>query len=384
MLQLINLFIEQGYTVHFGTSALEGPHSVDLASLGVVLDEIKLNDPSFDTYIKSLNPDVVMFDRFVMEEHYGWRIVEHCPQAIRILDTEDLHFLRKARETSIKKHGDLSQTDLFTEAAKRELASIMRCDLSLIISEFEVALLTATFGIPSALLQYLPFMVDDNKIESGKGYEFRSGFMTIGNYHHLPNVNSVLYLKNVIWPRIKSKLPSATLSVYGNYAGQQITQLHNDKEKFLIKGWAPSVEEAMKSARVCLAPLRYGAGLKGKILDAMIHGTPIVTTSIGAEGMYGSFKSQMPVSNDEDQIATMAVELHEDSEKWNTARDVGFEIIDHRFRRSKVQASFIEQLTQLQSRLIHHRKQNFLGQVFQHHTLQATRYMSRWIEEKNR
>jgi len=80
----------------------------------------------------------------------------------------------------------------------------------------------------------------------------------------------------------------------------------------------------------------------------------------------------------------MAVELHEDSEKWNTARDVGFEIIDHRFRRSKVQASFIEQLTQLQSRLIHHRKQNFLGQVFQHHTLQATRYMSRWIEEKNR
>jgi len=95
-----------------------------------------------DRYIKSLNPDVVMFDRFVMEEHYGWRIVEHCPQAIRILDTEDLHFLRKARETSIKKHGDLSQTDLFTEAAKRELASIMRCDLSLIISEFEVALLT--------------------------------------------------------------------------------------------------------------------------------------------------------------------------------------------------------------------------------------------------
>jgi len=384
MLQLIDLFIEQGYTVRFATSALQGPHSADLAVLGVIVDEIKLNDPSFDTYIKTLMPDVVMFDRFVMEEHYGWRVAEQCPAAVRILDTEDLHLLRKAREESIKKHGDLSMTDVFSETAKRELASIMRCDISLIISEFELALLTTTFGLPKSLLAYLPFMVEDFEMEDDGNFDDRNGFMTIGNYHHAPNVDSVLYLHKVIWPRIRTTLPSATLSVYGNYAGQQITQLHNEKMGFLIKGWAPSVEEAMQSARVCLAPLRYGAGLKGKILDALTYGTPVVTTPIGAEGMYGSLKSQMIVHSDEDQIASAAVDLHQNTQKWNQVRNIGFEIVRKRFNKVKVQSSFIAQLERLQSRLVHHRKQNFLGQVFQHHTLQTTRYMSRWIEEKGR
>ena len=74
----------------------------------------------FDEYILDLGPDVILFDRFVIEEHYGWRVAKHCPQALTILDTEDLHFLRKARELSIKKAGDLSDVDLYKDATKRE------------------------------------------------------------------------------------------------------------------------------------------------------------------------------------------------------------------------------------------------------------------------
>jgi len=266
MLQLISIFQQEGYKIHFATSALLNPRSVDLGALNIALDVIKLNDPSFDSYIKNLNPDIVMYDRFVIEEHYGWRVAKHCPNAIRILDTEDLHFLRKAREAAIKKEGNLNNVDLYTDQSKRELASIMRCDISLIISKYEHKLLIDTFNVSESQLLYIPFLVEYvPDLSDFKSYEDRTGFMTIGNLLHTPNVDSVLYLKKEIWPRIRKQLPDAKLSVYGNYAPQQINELHNEKEGFLIKGWAPSVAEVMSDARVCLAPIRFGAGLKGKL-----------------------------------------------------------------------------------------------------------------------
>ena len=98
MMQLISIFKENGFEITFASAAQDSDFMIDLAEFGVIKRSIELNSSSFDDFIKELNPDVVLFDRFMIEEQFGWRVIENCPKAIRILDTEDLHFLRKARE----------------------------------------------------------------------------------------------------------------------------------------------------------------------------------------------------------------------------------------------------------------------------------------------
>jgi len=384
MLQLIALFQEEGYIIHFATSALQNPRSVDLNSIDVTLDIIQLNHSSFDSYIIDLGPDVVLYDRFVIEEHYGWRVAQCCPSALRILDTEDLHFLRKARELSIKSSGDLSSVDLYTDATKREIASIMRCDLSLIISSYEMNLLTETFCISNSILHYLPFMLEESpKFPELKSFDERVGFMTIGNLFHAPNIDSVLYLKKYIWPEIRKQLPTVSLSIYGNYAPQQINVLHNEKEGFLIKGWASSVKEVMSAAKVCLAPIRFGAGLKGKLFDAMIYGLPVVTTSIGGEGLYRDKKLEF-LANTTEEFIQLSVSLYNSESLWEKNQGIGLQVLKDNYLKSDHAPNFKNLISTLMNSIDVHRKQNFMGQVLQHQTMQATRYMSKWIEEKNK
>ena len=385
MLQLIEMFISHGYAITFASSASSSEKSFNLDSLGVANQKITINDSSFDDFVRQLNPTLVLFDRFITEEQFAWRVTQSCPKALKILDTEDLHFLRKARQQALKNATDVKDSNLFTETAKREIASILRCDLSLIISEFEMKLLTDTFAVPKEILYYLPFMVTKLPDSSNfPEFEQRTNFMTIGNLLHGPNVDSVLYLKKEIWPLIKKQLPQAQLYIYGNYAPQHILELHNQKQGFYIMGWADSVAHVMQKARVCLAPLRFGAGLKGKLLDAMLYGTPGVTTSIGAEGMYGDLPMPGVIADTPERFAEHSVAIYSNKIKWQENAQRGVEIIKERYNSKAISRDFMTRLDALKTNLKLHRQAHFVGQILQHHSLQASKYLSKWIEEKNK
>ncbi|MFT5762054.1 MAG: spore coat polysaccharide biosynthesis predicted glycosyltransferase SpsG, partial [Polaribacter sp.] len=123
MLQLIELLLQQNYAITFATTTQKTDKAFDLKSIGIDEVSIKLNSVSFDAFVKELNPTIVVFDRFMIEEQFGWRVVENCPNAIRILDTEDLHCLRKVREEFIKKQEAFTIDKLLTsDIAKREIA----------------------------------------------------------------------------------------------------------------------------------------------------------------------------------------------------------------------------------------------------------------------
>lgn len=206
MIQLIRWFLDQGMEVRFACAAGKSDYSFDLPSLGVQEEVIRLNDDSFDRQLMDWNPDVVLFDRFMVEEQYGWRIAQVCPDALRVLDTEDLHFLRYARQESYKKGIDFNEESLYTDRAKREIASIYRCDATLIISEYEMNLLTTRFKIDAAMLFYLPFLEDEvsSSIQSQwPSFEERRDFVFIGNFIHEPNWNTVQVLKTRIWPELR-------------------------------------------------------------------------------------------------------------------------------------------------------------------------------------
>ena len=146
MMQLIAFFQQQNYQVTFASPAQLSEHMVDLSDLAIKVQSIALNCQSFDAFIADLQPSVVLFDRFMMEEQFGWRVIEQCPQALRILDSEDLFSLRHARHDAFKQGRALQDSDLLTsEMAKREVAAIFRCDLSLMISHVEIELLQRLF-----------------------------------------------------------------------------------------------------------------------------------------------------------------------------------------------------------------------------------------------
>ncbi len=387
MMQLVDVFLRRGYAVHFACTAQRGINASDLRSMSVQTHDIKLNDSSFDAFAEALNPQIVVYDRFMIEEQFGWRIAKNCPYALRILDTEDLHGLRNARAEVLKKKQPFTEDFLVNDTAKREIASMYRCDLSLIISEFEMELLQNFFGVPKNLLVYLPFMVEkigESETTSWKPFEERTDFMTIGNFKHLPNYDAVLYLKEEIWPLIRKQLPQARLRIYGAYSTIKIEQLHNEKEGFLICGHVASSWEATENAKICLAALRIGAGLKGKILEAMQCGTPCVTTSIGAEGLNGDLDFNGNIEDDSEKFAAAAIELYTNKEKWLNAQQSGSIIINNRFIKENWSKALIEVVENTISNLNKHRLQNFTGAMLKHQSLQATKFMSKWIEEKNK
>jgi len=384
MMQLISLFQKQGFAITFASPAQDSEFMVSLADFGVDKVAIALNDFSFDLFVKELQPDVVLFDRFMVEEQFGWRVAEQCPNAIRVLDTEDLHCLRLARQNAFKSKRSFEISDILVEdVAKREIASILRSDLSLMVSEYEMEVLQSVFKIDESLLFYLPLVV--NSIDwNPLSFNQRHHFVFIGNFLHEPNWNAVQYLKEVIWPLIRKQLPSAVLAIYGAYPSQKVFQLHNEKEGFLIKGRAESAKEVVSNARVVLAPLRFGAGIKGKLLEAMEYGTPSVTSSIGAESMHGALDWNGSIEDNPQQFADAAVQLYQDEIIWKQSQQNGFEIIQQRYLKELFEDEFEKKLSFLGVNLKKHRQNNFLGQLLYHHTMQSTKYMSRWIEEKNK
>ena len=382
MIQLVDLFLRQDYEITFASAASKSDFSYDFSQTSVIEQQIKLNDESFNSFLKTLNPSIVMFDRFMVEEQYGWRVQQECPDAIRILDTEDLHCLRSARQQSDKKQTEIN---FFSDTAKREIASILRCDLSLIISEVEMKILEETFKVDSSLLYYLPFLekeITAEMVQNWIPFEERTDFVFIGNFLHEPNFNTVQNLKTKVWPLLRKKLPNASMNIYGAYTSPKVLQLENKNEKFFVKGRALNAKETIAKHKILFAPIQFGAGVKGKFIDAMQVGTPSITTSVGAEAMRGGLDWNGFIEDDVEISVKKAVELYENKTIWLLAQQNGVRIINERYSSLHFAEKFITVIEKLD--LEKHRQRNFIGQILNHHTTQSTKYMSLWIEEKNK
>jgi O-antigen biosynthesis protein len=319
----------------------------------------------------------------MMEEQYGWRVIKNCPNALKILDTEDLHFLRQARQLAIKENSVFETKDLYSEVAQREIASILRCDVSFIISEFEMEILENQFSISKSILHYLPLFAT-KETKPLLPFSKRNDLIFIGNCLHEPNWDCIKYLSKTIWPLIHEKLPNAKMLVYGAYPSQKVLELHCPKDNFWIMGRAENALEVVQKAKLVVAPIRFGAGLKGKLLEAMQCGTPSITSTIGSEGIQGNFNWNGFISDNPKEFATAAIDLYQNEEKWIECQENGFEILEKRFQKPLFISDFEAKINRLLSTLEKHRNQNFIGKILQHQSLNSSKYMSKWIEEKNR
>lgn len=386
ILQVLRPIIAAGWEVTYASTAMDSSHAFDLSSVGISTEDVRVNDARFDEFLKSLKPDVVLFDRFFVEEQFGWRVEKQCPDALRILNCEDLHFLREARERAVSAAGP-HEPDLNSSMARREVAAILRSDLSLLISQHEIEVLTQQFRVDRSLLHYSPFMIDppaDHDIERMPRFEDRRGFFTVGNFRHAPNWDAVCWLKSEIWPLIRKRRPDARLTVAGAYATPEQMRLHAPDSGFYMEGRVEEVDPLFLESRICLAPLRFGAGLKGKLIDAMRNGTPIVTTAMGAEALSGKLPFAGAIEESADAIARAAADLYGNANDWHSAQSKGFAILEARFDRNEHEPLQVDRFARAKERLSEGRDQNFIGAMLRDHHHRSTRYLSLWIEAKNR
>lgn len=254
MIQLLKILKKHGAYIHYThtndtKNAQLHPKYIDK------INKVEVNDSSFDTLLKEINPTIVVYERFVAEEQFGWRVKQHCPNAMTILDTEDLHFLRYARAKQYQNKKDLQlQNKIFY----REITSILKCDLSLIISKFELDLLINEFKIPKKQLCYLPFLWDGHFKEPHTSFNQREHLISIGNFFHEPNKKMVLELFQK-WDLFRKKLPNLEIHCYGAYADEQVLKCHNPNKGFYIKGHlnelTPTLHQYKIMIQLCLLVL---------------------------------------------------------------------------------------------------------------------------------
>lgn len=382
MLQLIDYFKRYNYTVTFLSHAKQTAHQVDLTQLNVNVDSVEVNSSTFDGRLQLLNPEIVIFDRFMTEEQFSWRVMDNCPDAIRILNTEDLHFLREGRQKAVKSFEELDLNTYRSDLLLRELAAIHRSDVSLMVSDYEVELLEKLYDVPSTKLVHLPFYCEQTE-ELMQTFDEREDFVFIGNFWHEPNLDAVRYLKSTIWPMIKKKIPKAKMNIFGAYCSEKVYQLTNAEDRFIVHGRAQNARKVVSKSRVSLAPVRFGAGIKGKLLESMSVGTPSITTSIGAEGITERTDWPGAVETDPEKFADAAIDLYTNKERWQAAQLKCDVILSTKFSKTLFDSNLsncLEGLSDLKS----HRAESIIGLLLQRESHQASRYMSIWIEEKKR
>jgi glycosyltransferase involved in cell wall biosynthesis len=312
------------------------------------------------------------------------------------LDTEDLHFLRRARQKALSQEKPLSEIfseifndeiDLSTEDACREIASIYRSDLTLILSDHEMDLLKNRFRVDPELLEIFRFCY--REIPKTPGFDDRSHFVAIGNFRHPPNADGTLWLKTQIWPEIRKKLRAQgqkpELHIYGAYPSKEAMNLSSSEQGFIVKGPAADVHETLKHYRVNLAPLRFGAGIKGKISDGWRAGAPVVTTPIGAEGMILQGESPSfggKITRSASEFADAAALLYTEKMEWTQAQETGYAVLRGLFDHCSNSERLRERLSVLTQNIEKYRDRNFIGKMLRHQSLRSTEYFSRWLELK--
>jgi hypothetical protein len=259
----------------------------------------------------------VLWDRFYVEEAYSHAFMEASEQSSMILDMQDMHSLRWGRQELVQSLEQqytnepdplklaLPQVLDFVvpsgnDQLLRELASIHRSDLTLVCSPYELDLLTTRYQIPSEKLCLASFFVAPSDIvlpeftdkQEEKKIATETKFVFCGGFQHAPNVDAVRILLQHIWPRMQKHLPRnhkmASLHIHGAFCPNEFNQAHNPSQGIHVHGYTPKLSDVFdntSSKNILLAPLRYGAGIKGKILDAWMHGMPVITTPIGSEGI---------------------------------------------------------------------------------------------------
>ncbi|MFC1778114.1 glycosyltransferase, partial [Pseudomonadota bacterium] len=323
---MMQCFRELGYGVTFfaDNRAYAGSYTRDLQKTGI--------EVLFNPWLTSLHEffrkrgrdfDYIFVSRHYIAINYISMIKRYCHHARFIFDTVDLHYLREQRLAELEQSNTLKRTSRLTR--RSELRVIKAADATLVVSSVEKEVLSE--DAPGEKVHVLSNI---HQVPGrDKDFADRKDIYFVGGYQHPPNIDAACWFVNDIWPLIHQRLPDMRFHLIGSKAPERVRALNGDGVVF--HGFVESLEPFLSDCRLAVAPLRYGAGVKGKVNMSMAHGQPVVATPIAAEGMFAEHGKELLIAGDAEAFAREVIRLYQDEELWNRLSDASVQNVKEHF-----------------------------------------------------
>jgi len=334
MQALLELLLAQRCKVTFAADNLEyrAPYVADLQQRGI--------EVLYHPYVRSIPRllaergrefDVVMLSRHYIASKHVSTVRTFAPDALLVFDTVDLHFLRATRLAELD--GDARALSQAHAQREQELALVRSVDLTLVVSEVERALLADI--APEADVE---IVTNIHEIANpGKRADDRAGILFVGSFQHPPNTDAVLWYAREVLPRLRESLPGVKTYIVGADPPATVRELA--APDVVITGHVPDLAPLLASVRVSVSPLRYGAGVKGKVNLAMSHGVPVVATTPSIEAMHLTDGVDVLVADEPDEFVAAIARLCRDDVLWQRLADGGRANIRQHFSREVASAA---------------------------------------------
>lgn len=324
IVELMMLLRDRGMGVTFvpQDSERRPPYDHALESQGI---EVLRGPADLDQYLKEVRQDLRM--ALCCRPTVAWAnylmLRAVAPETTLVYDTVDLHFLRERRRAAVERTVEAKQSASYHRDVEVTLSRLF--DATWVVSEADAATLltespdTRVFVVPNVHRDQPP----------GPGFERREGLLFVGSHPHPANKDAATRLVREILPLVHAELPDVTLHLAGDDPDHEMRALASDKVRAL--GWVADLEPLYRQARLFVAPLRLGAGMKGKVGESVAYGLPVVTTPLGAEGMRLVNGHDVLVADDNEDLAQMIVEAYRNPELWTRVATQGRQTISINF-----------------------------------------------------
>lgn len=338
MRSLLSLLRELGCKVTFvpnGEHAAHRPYRADLQRRGIeVLHYPYVASPREHLRSAGWRYDAIVFSRPDIATRHIDAARRHAPRARIIFDTVDLHFVREEREGRLNDDGVK-----LAAAAKRkheELSLAERADVTIAVSELERDKIIAER--PGTRVLVVSNIHDE--YESSVPFANRRDFLFLGGFEHTPNVDAVLHFVRAVLPKLRGRLGDAKFLVVGSKPPPEVRALAC--EDIVVTGFVPDLRPWFERSRLSVAPLRYGAGVKGKINMSMAWGVPVVATEIAVEGMRLEPGRDVVIGRTDDELADKIVELYFDEERWEAMAQRSRSVLREHYSRDAARSALRE------------------------------------------
>jgi len=325
--QEIKLMRSLGFKVTFVPENMAhfGKYTTDLQRLGVEVLYAPFYTSVHDVLQKRLREmDAVYITRYEVAEKYLNTIKQNSDAKV-LFNNADLHFLRQLR-SALKDGKSQEKMNQILETRKRELDICRQADAILCYNRTEHVVITSHI-LESEKLHLTPWVLE--RKTPGPEFKQRQGITFLGGYNHHPNVEAVEYLAAEVMPLLYQARPDISLSVYGSNMPDSFKAF--ECENINMVGFADNLDEVYHSYRVFVAPLLSGAGIKGKVLDAMAYGLPTVLTDVAAEGIGLTHGINTLIANTPESIANAIIKVYDDCKLWKKLSENSRDLADEQF-----------------------------------------------------
>ncbi len=300
-------------------------YSSDLQQLGVeVWWHPFISDPLAWLAEHGRRFDTIIVSRHYILSNYLEPLRQHAPGARIVFDTVDLHYLREQREAELSGSQELRRGAARTR--DKELALIRAVDLTLVVSPVEKELLSRE--APASTVEILSNVHEVYGCR--KAFAERADLMFVGGFQHPPNIDAVNWFCDEVMPRVREDNPAIRFHIIGSKAPDQLAAL-GQRDGVVFHGFVPDIAPFMDGCRIAVAPLRYGAGVKGKVNMSMSYGQPVVATPIAVEGMHLEPGRDVLVGESPAELAAAILRLYDDEALWQQLSRAGLANVSEHF-----------------------------------------------------